>query len=845
MSHELIADSSKLKASFMLKNYFKLALRNIGRKKLYAVINLTGLGVASAFCILMYWYVQHENSFDRFHANASQLYRVEFSRLDNNPAKAPAGTFFSFLMKDGGQQNMIQTPVIFAGDLHRSFPEIEHTVRIEPGYEIIARVNNQSFKEENNSAFVDKDFFSVFSFPLVKGDPAIVLSGQNIVLSEKVAKKYFGNEDAMGKTILLPQQGNVLYTVSGIAKDFPGNSSLHYDFIMPRESTPDYADEMGRGLNTFSDLLIIQLKRGTDANAFAKKLDGFCRHYFQGSFQGSEIRPENFHAYIRPFTDAHYNTSSGWGHYTNASNICQLVGLAILILIIACLNYILLTLTGTVSRSGEVGIRKTMGAPRKQIVLQFYVETQLLSFFAVAAGLMLAIVCLPLFNNLTGAHLQFAYFSFTGVLILLAGLAFTVGILAGVYPALVLSGLKPLNMMRKFSAFRLNPSLARVFMITQFSVCIVLIISSLVISRQMKYINTTRLGFDKDQVITIDNPFVFDDDMNKSVRLKDRLYHFASMQPAIENITANGVPFQGYNNTNNHIIHGEKTMVHAFDIDYNFFSFYKIPIIKGRSFSPELRDDSAHLVLTEVQQIPGSSAARQAIVVNETLYKMLGTPPLNVFNQEIGGPIIGVCADYHSDDLTKKISPVYHRIYSRFIGNFSVRIKAGRNIPAILNKVKKSWDEATSNAPFSFTFLDDNVQKSYDAYRRWMQTVTTSCLLAVLIASLGLFGLSALTTISRIKEICIRKVLGASSVQLFLMLNRSTFLIGTLSFLVAVPVAVYLVNQWLQNFAYHIQPGWSIYTLAGLISMGSALLAVSYHAVKTTNTNPVKSLRSE
>jgi putative ABC transport system permease protein len=835
----------------VFKNYFKLALRNIGRKRLYTVINLTGLGVASAFCILVYWYVQHENSFDKFHARVNQLYRVEFSSFNNTPGRVPKKTFFSFLMKDAGQQNMIQTPVIFAGDLHRSFPEIEHAVRIEPGYEMIVRVNNQSFKEENNSAFVDKDFFSVFTFPLVKGDASTVLSDNNkMVLSEKAAKKYFGNEDAIGKTILLPQQGNVLYTVSGIAKDFPANSSLHFDFIMPRESVPDYADEMGRGLNTFSDLLIIQLKKETDARTFAKKLDVFCKNYFRStlkewaSFPGSEMKPENFRAYIRPYADAHYNTSSGWGHYTNVSNIYQLVGLAILILIIACLNYILLTLTGTVSRSGEVGIRKTMGAPRKQIILQFYIETQLLSVFAVAAGLVLAIACLPLFNNLIGANLRFAYFSFTDVLILLAGLALTVGILAGIYPALVLSGLRPLNMMRRFSAFRLNPSLARVLMVTQFSVCIILIISSLVISRQMKYVNTTKLGFDKDQVVTIDNPFVFDDDMNKSVRLKDRLYHFASMEPAVENITANGVPFQGYNNTNNHIINGEKTMVHAIDIDYNYFSFFSIPIIKGRSFSPELKDDSAHLTLTDAQLTSGS-AARQAIVVNETLYKMLGRPPLNVFNKEIGGPIIGVCADYHSDDFTKKISPVYHRIYSRFIGNFSVRIRGGRNIPVTMDKIKKSWDEATSNAPFSFTFLDDNVQKSYDAYRQWLQTVTTSCLLAIIIASLGLFGLSALTAISRIKEIGIRKVLGASSAHLFLLLNRSTFVIATFSFVVAVPVAAYLVNQWLQNFAYHIKPGWSIYTLAGLISMGTALLAVSYHAIKTANANPAESLRTE
>src|SRR6266542_3752172 len=537
----------------MIRNYFKLALRNIGRKKLYTIINLTGLGVASAFCILVYWYVQHEDSFDKFQTNADYLYRVEFSNFNNSRNRETKPEFFSFLMKNSEQQNMIQTPVIFAGELQKDFPEIENTVRIMQGYEIIVRVNDQSFKEEKNSAFVDKDFFTVFNFPLAEGNASTVLSGRNqIVLSEKAAKKYFGKEEPVGKTILLPNYKNTLYTVSGVAKDFPVNSSFQFDFIMPRESVPDYADEVSRGLNTFSDLLI----------------------------------------------------------------------------------------------------------------LQFYTETQLLAFLAVIIGLILAVTCLPLFSNLIGSDLWLSYFSFTDIVLLLFGLAVLLGVLAGIYPALVMSGLKPLNMMRKFSAYRLNPFFAKVLMITQFSVCIILIISSLVISSQMRYINTTELGFDKDQVITIENPFVFDEDINKTYQLRDRLSHYISEEPAVEGITCNGYPFEGYNNTNNHIINGEKTMVHAFDVDYNYFSFFKIPIIKGRCFLPEIKNYSVQLNLTEAQLVPGSSAARQAVVVNETLYNLLGHPKLNQFNRELGGIIIGVCKDYHSDDLTKKISPVYHRIYS-------------------------------------------------------------------------------------------------------------------------------------------------------------------------------------
>lgn len=838
----------------MLRNYLKLALRNIAHKKLYAVINIAGLGIASAFCILVYWYVQHENSFDKFQSNVNDLYRFEFSDFSATQPEADENKagFFSFLMKDEEQQNMLQTPVIFAADLKRNFPEIEHTVRVEPGYEMTVRVNNESFKEVENSAFVDDDFFSVFNFPLLEGSAGTVLKQHNqIVISEKLAKKYFGNNEAVGKTISLSSYQNALYTVSGVAKDFPANSSFKYDLIIPRESVPDYADEVGRGLNTFSDLLILQLKKGTDANAFAKKIDAFTRNYFMPTLKDwasapeSEIKPDDFHAYIRPFAEAHFNASQGWGHYTDLKNIYQLCSLAIIILLIACLNYILLTLTGTVSRSSEVGIRKTIGAPRKQIIFQFYIETQLIAFIAVLLGLLLAVVSLPFFSSLIGINLEFSYFSFSDVVLLLFVLAFILGILAGIYPALVMSGLKPLNMMRKFSAYRLNPFVARVLMITQFSVCIVLIISAVVISNQVKYMNKTDLGFTKEQVLTIENPFVFDDDINKSIQLRERLYQFAATEPSIESITSNGVPFEGYNNTNNHIINGQKTMVHAFDIDYNYFSFYKIPIIKGRNFSPEIQSDTAHLKLTDAQIIPGSSSVRKAIIVNETLYKMLGNPPLNEFNRSMGAPIIGVCKDYHSENLTQKIAPVYHLMYGRFIGNFSVKIKANQNIPQVIDKIKTEWNTVTGSEPFSFTFLDENVQKSYDAYLRWMQTINASCILAIIVASLGLFGLSALTAISRIKEIGIRKVLGASSASLFLMLNKNTFWVTIISFVFAVPVAVYLVNKWLQNFAYHIQVGFGTYAFAALISIVTAMLAVSYHAIKTANANPVKSLRTE
>jgi putative ABC transport system permease protein len=417
------------------------------------------------------------------------------------------------------------------------------------------------------------------------------------------------------------------------------------------------------------------------------------------------------------------------------------------------------------------------------------------------------------------------------------------GIFSGIYPSLVMSGLRPLNMMRNFSAYRLNPYLSKLLIITQFSICIILLVSSLVISKQIRYTNSKDLGFEKDQIISIQNPYGFDD-KEKTFQLRERLFHSAAEEPAIENVTSTFFPYKGYNG-NIHVINNEKVLVQDFNVDFNYFSFFKIPIVKGRSFSPSLTEDSALLKLNADQTMEIGSAVRQSVVVNETLYKMLGEPPLDEINRPLGGKIIGVCKDYYADDLTKKIAPAYHRIERGYIGYFWIKIKAGQSIPLVLNKLKVKWNALTANQPFTYAFLDEEVARSYDGYLRWMKTIAVSSLLAIILACLGLFGLSGLTTANRTKEVGIRKVLGASIPDLFLMLNKSILIIALLSFVIAVPISFYLMSKWLQNFAYRVEMGWSIFVLAGVLSTMVALIAVSYHTIKTALSNPVKSLRTE
>ncbi|ASU34850.1 ABC transporter permease [Mucilaginibacter xinganensis] len=834
----------------MLKTNLKLAVRNIFRNKLYSVINVVGLSVASAFCILVYLYVKNEQSFDRFHQDQAQLFRVEETAfntgmLDEKPKK----NFFSFMMKDAEEKNMIVTPPVLAIDLKRTFPDIEAAIRLMPVYEELVRTGNQYFSEKGNIVYADDSFFKVFNFPLLIGDPATALSTQNtIVISERLAEKYFGKQNPVGKVISFPNENKVLFTIGAVAKNFPANSSLQFDMVIPMKSDPDYNERIANGLNTYSEPLVLKLRAGTNVNKFRQKLDAFAMTYFKEQVKEAQKRDSknkvpDTHLFLRSFADAHYNQSGPWGHYTDLKNIYQLVCLTAIILFIACLNYILLTLTSTVSRSQDVGVRKTIGAARIQIVLQYYVETQLLAFVSVIVGLLIATVCLPFFSQLTGTALQLSYFSSGEILSLLFILAIVLGLVAGVYPAFAMSGLKPLNVLRSFSAFKLNPVLSKGLVVVQFSICVILIISSLVMNRQIRYINTTSMGFDKDQVVILQSPFQWSD-KQKTIALKNQLYHFTTIDPSMQGMTSTSFSFSG-GDSNGFLINGQKTMLRALNVDYNYFSFNKIPIVKGRSFEKEISSDSIRMSIPDLQKNQKASLALRNVIVNQTLYNMLGRPQLDVINQDMGGVIVGVCQDYHMDDLTQKIAPAYHFINANNTRVFWLKIRAGQNIPKAMNKIKNTWNQLTGNLPFSYTFMDDEVAKSYEAYLRWMTTITTSCVLAIIIACLGLFGLSGLTTLNRTKEIGIRKVLGASVGNLFLLLNRGTLILATLSFIVAAPIAFYLVHQWLDNFAYRINPDWALFTTAGIIAMLTAVAAVSYHTLKAAKGNPVDSLRSE
>lgn len=838
----------------MFRNHLKIAVRNLWNKRAYTGINLLGLSVASAFCLLVYFYVQQERSFDQFHARGDRLYRVEATSLfDFGKSEKKKKSFFSFLTGDQqAERKMLTQTFVLGDDLKKSLPEVEASVRLSTQRNAIVRVHDESYKLENEgAAYVEKNFFDVLDFPLLKGNPAVVLQGpNNVVLSERMAKRFFGNTEAVGKTLEIPSVSTAIFTVTGIAKDFPANSSLRYDLVIPLEADPSYAERMAdHSNNHFSHPTLILLRKNTNVTAFRAKLDRFSKDYFSATVkewqeQDPDHKVTDFRLYIRPFAEAHYNMSYPWGHYTNLDNLYQLIALSVIILLIACVNYVLLTLTNTISRSQEVGIRKSMGASRRHIIWQFLTETQLLVLLSFVCGLLISMTCMPLFNRLTGADLNIALFSFKEYLIAAGMLFLLLGFLAGFYPALVMSGMRPLNMLRKFSSVKLNPVLSKGLVVIQYSACLLLLISSLVISRQMKFMNTMQLGFDKEQVLMIENPYDYQDP--DRVRLKDRVYQFAASDPEIAKATSTNYKF-GYGfNMNGHLINGQREMIFQVPVDFNYFDFMSIPLSKGRFFSKDMPTDSAAIEIPEKLKVEGSSSVRKAIVVNETLYDMLGRPKLDEINPAMGAKIIGVCKNYHFWNATQKIPPAYHMIGGKYGYNYIwLKIKPGQPLPAAIDRIRTAWNEITFKQPFTYSFQDEEVKKSFEAYTTWLNTINVATLLAVLIACMGLFGLSALYAVNRTKEIGIRKVMGASVANIFMLLNKDVIKLALVSLVIAVPLGIYFMKDWLQNFAQRIDLTWMIFLLAGGIGLFLAIVAVGYHSLKAAVANPVEALRSE
>ncbi len=813
----------------MFRNYWKIAIRNLVKNRTFSIINLTGLSLSVAFCLLLFFYIRHEQLYDTFHVNADRLYRVERTNLWSGELVEKKKSLFSFLdSKNNDIDNNIVLSLIIGRDLKSTFPEIKDMVRFNSGEQLIR--SGKTVYKEDHIIYADQSFLKSFSFPLMKGNIKTVLtSPNNIVISQSIAKKYFANADPIGKTLEFISDSTRVYTVEGVVKDNPENSSIKYSFILPLEADGEYETNIKERFNHSSHLLIIELKKGVSATALEQKINRWAKTYFTEFFAYfKDVNTNRFHLYLRPVTDCHYNVSSPWGHYTNSKNIYELGCFVFVIILIAALNYILLTVSNLMSRTKEVGVRKVMGAKRRSVIIQFWVETQILVIISVIIGAVSARLLVPVFNRLMNTSLSFTSFSTVEILSALLALAFVLGLLAGYYPAMLISKLKPVSIVKSVQTFRINPRFSRILVIIQYTGCVILMIAAFVMYKQMKYISDKDLGFDKEQILMVKNP-TFDFDFTKRVRA--RLDNFSKTQPYISMVSGMNGGLDDSYNRNGFKLNGEQKWRRQLTVDYDYFELLGLKFVQGRPFSRNIASDTSRMI--------------RPTIVNETLFSMLGnTAKLGEYNEPLGETIIGVVKDYNFESLSKQIEPEDHVLELSYTSFFLFKIKAGKMKQAI-EKIGNEWKDASGNYPFEYTFLDESIAKMYEPEMRWQSIIRTSCFFAIFIACMGLFGLSAINAINRTKEVGIRKVLGASVPDIVKTLSYSFLFLIAISILIATPIAWWLMSRWLEDFAYRIHlSGW-IFAITGVAALLIALATVSYHAVKTAMANPVKALRTE
>jgi putative ABC transport system permease protein len=805
----------------MLKNYFTIAWRNLLKNRTFSIINLTGLSFSVAFCLLLFIYIRHEQSFDRFHVKADRLFRMEMTNMWDK--------------SKGGEEaaHSITWPLVVGPDMQKNFPEVKAVTRFQVNTNQMMKVGTTVYGGET-LIYADANFFEMYSFPISGGNKMALHSFNDAVLSESTVRRYFGKANPIGRIISMANDSTRLFRVAAIAADAPDNSSLRFDIVLPLTADDGYAENMAGGFNHATHRMVIELADRVDAEAFSVKLNKWARTYFVEPFAAmvGKYQPDvdfsKLRFYIRPFTDAHYSTSAPWGHYTNKKNIYQLTCLVVVILLIASLNYVLLMISNAASRSQEVGVRKVMGAGRGAILLQSWAETQILVIISVMLGLLLGRLLFPIFTGLLGTSFSWADVKWGELSLALALLCAGLGLVAGYYPALVMSGIRPVTVLKGFRTFKINPRFSNGLVVLQFTACIVLMVAAMTINRQMSFINNKDLGFDKEQVLVVENE-VFDETFVRNVR--ERLSTFSKTQPSILQFTNMMGSLDGKYNQNWFQLNGQSTFRNVITVNFGFFEMLGLKFVAGRPFSREMASDTMQ--------------SKRAIVVNETLFRMLGpSAKLEQYNEALRGTIIGVVKDYHFETLSKKIAPEEHRLGDRYATQFLFKIKGGR-VPETIACIEKEYKAATGNYPFSYSFLDDTINKMYADDQRWQKIVATACFFALFIACMGLFGLSAIVAANRTKEIGIRKVLGAGVKDIFIQLSARFFALVVVAIVAATPLAAWMMNRWLENFAYRIQLQWWMFAGVGLMAVGIALVTVSFQVVKAAVVNPVESLRAE
>jgi putative ABC transport system permease protein len=799
----------------MFKNYFKTAFRNLRKHKLYSAINIFGLTVGLAACLLIGVYINHELGYDEFNVNADRIVRATMEYKNSGTVNFTANTG----TKPGPQ-------------FKRTFPSIEEYVRTYITHRVIK--NGDKVFDESNVLYADQPFFKIFSFPIIEGNAATALNAPDkIVITKSMAKKYFGNQDAINKTLSI---GDKDFRVSAICEDVPQNSQIKFDFATQFANLNNVKDETWWTANWITYFLVKD-KKGI--SQLQRQINSYMKTPEVRADAGLE--GNDYLAYhLEPLTKVHlYSKLPGFEPNSSITYIYMLALIALLILIIACANYTNLATAQSAGRSGEIGMRKVMGASKRQVFFQFISESSVITFLAAALAFLLSVFLIPYFNDVTGKH-------FTPDILMqpvpvIALILFTVAVsfFAGMYPALVLSGTQIMGVLKKgFSFTGGNNLLRKTLIVAQFGISIFLIIYTVIILQQMHFMQTKNLGYDKDHVVVLP----IGGQMMKNF---ESLKAAFSLVPGVEAVTASydtpenvqwGDGITAVDEKGKHDV-----SLNAMPVDLDFTKTLKMQMIAGRDFQ---QSDFGMMDTAN-----NYKNYQQPFIINETLAKKIGWNPQQSIGKTIEkgtvtGPVVGVVKDFNFTSLHNPIGPMLIFLNRDFSRDYMIRIN-GNNAKQTLAGLESVWKQRIPERPFSYHFLDEDYNKLYLSEQKISELFGVASALAIVLACLGLFGLAAFTTVQRTKEIGIRRVLGANISSITLLIAKNFLQLIGIAILIAIPLAWWAGNKWLQDFAYRIPVQAYIFIIVALITVLLALCTVSYHSVKASLMNPVKSLRSE
>jgi len=812
----------KILNTMMLSNYLKITTRSMMKSKLYSFINAFGLSIGMAFCMLIYLYVQEEKSFDQHHVNKDRIYRMQSRAYDD--WQKNKGDIYDY---------MIYLQTALGPVLKEEFSEVIMSTRYSNGDEGVVSFGDKVFTE--TLTYVDADFFQMFSFEILEGDKGTLLSGQHeVVITRELAKKYFGDGDPLNQVIEIDNEGSKSYTITGVIEEPLANSSFSYNMIIRQENRPYYLrnNENWRSYNTPT---FIMLAESTDFKSFDQNLNKLVDKYLGETIAKWEL-PEDLPEDFVPFTyqyskltAIHLDTQISWYKSSDPQYALILGAIAILILVIACINYVSLALTTSKSRRVEVGVRKAIGANRSQVVYQFTFESIILALVSMLIGLGLMWLFLPAFNEFTNREIDITAANFlelTGIGVLIS---IFVGMLAGSYPSLVLSRFRPAQVLKSNFSAKINSGFTKPLVVVQFALSAFLIVSSIIMYRQMEYVTTKNLGYNKDQIVVIPTQTGWNDNANKAVkRMRRALSHHTS----IVSVTGTSSSFNKGTSLYGYKINDIDRSAYVYAVDSEYITTLGIELKDGRNFDPNLTSDTS------------------AIVVNEALVEdMQWENPVGEYlnwredSVGLGAKVVGVVKDYHFESLERKIKPMFLSM-DGYLTNLLVKI-AATDIPNSLKLIENEWRALYPNKPFDYNFMDEDIDRQYKSYSQWMKIMGLATGFAILISCLGLFGLSGVNALNRTKEIGIRKVMGAELSNIFLLLNKQYVWLALIAFAVASPASWYVMDIWLSDFEFAITIGWEIFAISMLAGLFVALATVSYHAIKSALINPAETLKYE